>query len=41
LTDIEKIRGKDQPPIDVPKLRILGEGDSTFSAMGDVRIDRT
>src|SRR5688572_26600359 len=42
LTYIEKdSAGKDQPPIVVLGNTILGEGDSTFFAMGDVRIERT
>jgi lipopolysaccharide export system protein LptA len=42
LTYIEKdSTGKDQPPITVLGNTIVGEGDSTFVAMGDVRIERT
>ena len=42
LTYVEKdSAGRDQPPIIVLGNTILGEGDSTFYAMGDVRIERT
>ena len=42
LTYIEKdSSGKDQPPITVLGNTITGEGDSTFIANGDVRIERT
>ncbi len=42
LTYIEKdSAGRDQEPIIVLGNTILGEGDSTFFAMGDVRIERT
>jgi lipopolysaccharide export system protein LptA len=42
LTYIEKDSvGKDQPPITVLGNTIVGEGDSTFHASGDVRIERT
>jgi hypothetical protein len=42
LTYVEKdSAGRDQPPIVVLGNTILGEGDSTFYAMGDVRIERT
>ncbi len=42
LTYVEKdSAGRDQPPMVVLGNTILGEGDSTFYAMGDVRIERT
>lgn len=42
LTYVEKdSTGRDQPPIVVLGNTILGEGDSTFYATGDVRIERT
>ena len=42
LTYIEKdSTGKDQPPITILGNTIIGEGDSTFFATGDVRIERT
>ncbi len=42
LTYVEKdSAGNDQPPIVVIGNTILGEGDSTFYAMGDVRLERT
>lgn len=42
LTYVEKdSAGRDQPPIVVLGNTILGEGDSTFFAMGDVRLERT
>jgi len=42
LTYIEKdSAGKDQPPITILGNTIVGAGDSTFHAMGDVRIERT
>lgn len=42
LTYVEKdSAGKDQPPIVVQANTILGEGDSTFVAMGQVRMERT
>lgn len=42
LTYIEKDSlGRDQPPVVVLANTIVGEGDSTFVANGDVRIERT
>jgi len=42
LTYVEKdSAGRDEPPIIVLGNTILGEGDSTFYASGDVRIERT
>lgn len=42
LTYVEKdSTGKDEPPIVVLGNTILGEGDSTFFATGDVRLERT
>ena len=42
LTYIEKdSAGREQPPVVVLGNTILGEGDSTFYATGDVRIERT
>jgi hypothetical protein len=42
LTYVEKdSAGRDQPPIVVLGNTILGEGDSTFYATGDVRLERT
>jgi len=42
LTYIEKdSTGADQPPIDVYGNTIIGEGDSTFHAVGQVRLERT
>jgi len=42
LTYIEKdSAGRDQPPIIILGNSIVGEGDSTFHAMGDVRLERT
>jgi lipopolysaccharide export system protein LptA len=42
LTYVEKdSAGRDEPPITVLGNTIVGEGDSTFYAMGDVRIERT
>lgn len=42
LTYIEKdSAGRDEPPVTVLGNIIIGEGDSTFFASGDVRIERT
>jgi len=42
LTYIEKdSAGKEQPPMTILGNSIIGEGDSTFFATGDVRIERT
>lgn len=42
LTYIEKdSAGRDQPPVVVLGNTIIGEGDSTFVAIGDVRLERT
>lgn len=42
LTYVEKdSTGKDQPPVDVHANTIIGEGDSTFHAVGQVRLERT
>jgi lipopolysaccharide export system protein LptA len=42
LTYIEKdSTGKDQPPVILLGNTIIGDGDSTFHAMGNVRIERT
>lgn len=42
LTYVEKdSAGQDQPPIVVLANTIVGEGDSTFYATGDVRLERT
>jgi hypothetical protein len=42
LTYIEKdSAGRDEPPVTVLGNLIIGEGDSTFFASGDVRIERT
>jgi hypothetical protein len=42
LTYIEKdSTGKDGPPMTILGNSIIGEGDSTFFATGDVRIERT
>lgn len=42
LTYVEKdSTGRDQPPVTVLGNTIIGEGDSTFVAIGDVRVERT
>lgn len=42
LTYIEKDSlGKEQPPIIILGNTIIGQGDSTFTAMGNVRLERT
>jgi ribosomal protein S11/lipopolysaccharide export system protein LptA len=42
LTYVEKdSAGRDQPPVTVLANTIIGDGDSTFHAMGDVRMERS
>ncbi len=42
LTYVEKdSAGRDQPPVTVLANTIIGDGDSTFHAMGDVRLERS